>query len=609
MPGTRLLRATTLGGVIAVVGAVLLAPSAQALPSNGDITDAMVYGSSGPIGSVISDLTGEDDQTSTIAAPFPINFFGTKYDGFCITTNGGLYPVATSSHSCSDAYDKDLDHLAQSSQAPMIAALGVDLDLGNSVYRDSEPMATIADDGSELTVATASPNGLTVGDPVILWFDAEDADYGTQHSSTVQSVISSTQFTVASQGSTFAARPAVGHVVSHKYANSTDDSDGDGLADDGFGAVAQIYEGTTTINGQDAWVLTWYRVPNYDDANDPALTNTFQIVLLKEPTANASTAGYDFTIEYNYGLVQDGDDGYSAADPGNECESGDADCRWAVGWVNYIPGSNPNDPTDGATTDPYELFAGAQVPEILDGGAKALTSNSLNTSVRGRYIFKMIGGQTVGFSVPTLDGTQSSAPASTPTSTTTTDPLAPVQPATEAVGYSAGTENSVAVPVTVSPTADRKGVVMTGSGFTMTFVGASSTGSPFDIDSDGNLVLSTTGSVQVSGTGFAPNTQVKVYLFSTPTQLGTTTTNSSGAFSASFPLPSGISAGVHTVQASGYTTGNVVRTLSLGVRVTGPALASTGFDAVPLAAGGGIVLLLGAALMGAGRFRSRSPQG
>lgn len=68
-------------------------------------------------------------QTHTIAAPWPLNFFGDKFDGICITTNGGVYPVATGTTTCSDEFDRDLENLALESSAPMIAVLAVDVNL------------------------------------------------------------------------------------------------------------------------------------------------------------------------------------------------------------------------------------------------------------------------------------------------------------------------------------------------------------------------------------------------------------------------------------------------------------------------------------------------
>ncbi|HXR43421.1 MAG TPA: nidogen-like domain-containing protein [Pseudolysinimonas sp.] len=281
----------------------------------GDVTDAMRYDVAGPIGLPLADLSGEDDETTTVAAPFPINFFGVASGGVCVTTNGGFYPVPTAGDSCSDAYDKNLENLALDSGSSIIAALAGDLDL----------------------------------------------------------------------------------------------SECDNPTPDGFGIPCEIYFGTTTVDGRDAFAITWYRVPMYTGDNDPALSNTFQIVIVKKATGS-DVAGWDFDIEYNYGNLTDGEDGYSAADPSSDCEGdqGDPDCRWGIGWANYLAG-----PPESA--DPYELFPSTPVFDLVDSGATPMTKNSLNSPVLGRYTFAMVGGVTQGFSVPTLgDGTPAPAAEEAP---------------------------------------------------------------------------------------------------------------------------------------------------------------------------------------------------
>ncbi len=176
---------------------------------------------------------------------------------------------------------------------------------------------------------------------------------------------------------------------------------------DGFGIPCEIYFGTTTVDGRDAFIITWYRVPMNNDDNAETLSNTFQLVIVKKATGD-DTVGWDFDIEFNYGTLTDGEDGYSAADPTDECdgEEGDADCRWGIGWANFIPGA-PD------TADSYELFASTPVFDLVDGGATPLVKNSLNSSVLGRYTFSMVGGVTQGFAVPVLAGTPKPALAAT----------------------------------------------------------------------------------------------------------------------------------------------------------------------------------------------------
>lgn len=99
-----------------------------------------------------------------------------------------------------------------------------------------------------------------------------------------------------------------------------------------------------------------------------------------------------------------------------------------------------------------------------------------------------------------------------------------------------------------------------------------------DVDSDtiptatyasGNTQISAKPGEQVTigGSDFKPNTTVTATMFSTPTVLGTFTTNSSGSFTGSVTIPSSASIGTHTIVLSGtnYAGSNASVTLSLEV--------------------------------------------
>lgn len=362
---------TRRGVAAAVLAAVLLTTTAPALAvgNSRDVSDAMRYGPSAPLGEVIAEFEDQDDTTKTYAAPWPLNFFGVKYEGLCVTTNGGVYPVADSTVDCSNEYDMSLDNLALESDAPMIAVLAVDANT-----EACDPVRDAQRDG----------------------------------------------------------------------------------AGDGFGSPCSIYiDLDATIEGRDAVVVTWYRVSQYEDANDPTLENTYQLALIKLPTTDGATVGYDFDLEFNYGTITDGEDGYSAENPAEECESGTDDCRWGIGVASYDPGTAPADTpadsapeaTDPAVSDPpvtdststdasdpvgvepadevpadtdapvlepataesavgYEFFAPTEVPNMMDNGATPLIANSLGTDVLGRYTCGMVSGQAVGCDPVTMRAPQ-----------------------------------------------------------------------------------------------------------------------------------------------------------------------------------------------------------
>ena len=72
---------------------------------------------------------------------------------------------------------------------------------------------------------------------------------------------------------------------------------------------------------------------------------------------------------------------------------------------------------------------------------------------------------------------------------------------------------------------------------------------------------------KVEGTGFLPSSEVRLYVFSTPRYVGSVTTDASGNFSGSVPIPKDLAVGRHTLQANGYSKDSMVRSLSLGVVV------------------------------------------
>lgn len=182
-----------------------------------------------------------------------------------------------------------------------------------------------------------------------------------------------------------------------------------------------------------------------DDANDPLLENTFQLALIKLPTTDGVTNGFNFDLEFNYGTVTEYDDGYSAADPTSECDTlpeGNPDCRWGIGIVSYSPATEPEpeatttEPTaaDPATTEPaateastlepaaasavgYEFFAPTEVLNMMDDGATPLIANSLGTDVLGRYTCGMVNGAAVGCDPVTMTSGDEPELASTLAST------------------------------------------------------------------------------------------------------------------------------------------------------------------------------------------------
>jgi hypothetical protein len=111
-------------------------------------------------------------------------------------------------------------------------------------------------------------------------------------------------------------------------------------------------------------------------------------------------------------------------------------------------------------------------------------------------------------------------------------------------------------------------LVVEGDGFTISLSAYSENGEAPNLNSDGKLVLAARSSASFSGSGFAPNTNVVIWLFSDPRELGSVLTDSSGSFEGSLPLPSEILAGEHTVQLNGLTPTGETRSVAVGVVVS-----------------------------------------
>jgi LPXTG-motif cell wall-anchored protein len=391
----RLIAGASIAAVVAI--SALSLPLTASAAGVGDQSSAVLYEATSPIGTVLTNLTNQDDDSTTIALPFSINFFGSKYDALCVSTNGTVVPVPTALDGCGSDYDVDLAEYATDNDESVIGALLADLDPTEELWPGSIPIASVSVASEIITITTAGPHGYLVGDEASYFLVEDHPELGHGWTDFVDTVISPTQFTINTTGSGIGdfADTALAGSVGRLYDDTIDDSDADGLADDGFGAVKQVYAGATTFEGKPAFAVTWYRMPTNDAVNSPALSNTFQIVFVQEPTTDAVTLGYDFTAQFNFGTLTDSNDGYDAADPTTECDSETPEeCRWSVGWARWDSGTD--------TAEEFELFANAPVSEIVDGGSTPLVLNSLNSAVGGRYTMSMTAGVTGGYAIPAL---------------------------------------------------------------------------------------------------------------------------------------------------------------------------------------------------------------
>jgi hypothetical protein len=143
-------------------------------------------------------------------------------------------------------------------------------------------------------------------------------------------------------------------------------------------------------------------------------------------------------------------------------------------------------------------------------------------------------------------------------------------------------ENGISSAVKLVITDELNGYSLSSAGWEVRLDVSDQMSAPVPLDEFGNVVLNEDRLVQVSGTGFQPNSPVRVWLFSEPVRLADITTDENGNFVGQAQLPEGIPTGEHTVQLNGLTKDGQLRSVSLGV-VVQPNLVVTpaapvGFD-------------------------------
>jgi len=83
--------------------------------------------------------------------------------------------------------------------------------------------------------------------------------------------------------------------------------------------------------------------------------------------------------------------------------------------------------------------------------------------------------------------------------------------------------------------------------------------------------------MRVTGEGFAPNTMVKVWIFSEPTEAAEVLSDDEGRVDAVVEMPAELALGQHTVQLNGVTPRGDVRSINVGVMLV-PSTVTDGAD-------------------------------
>jgi hypothetical protein len=110
-------------------------------------------------------------------------------------------------------------------------------------------------------------------------------------------------------------------------------------------------------------------------------------------------------------------------------------------------------------------------------------------------------------------------------------------------------------------------MVINAGSVSATLSGTDSAGKTLPLDTDGTVHLSAGDLIKVSVGGFEPKSIVEVWLFSTPTQLGSAVVATDGTMSGTYKLPFGVKSGSHRVVVTAKLPNGKATTFTLGVLI------------------------------------------
>jgi uncharacterized repeat protein (TIGR02543 family) len=233
--------------------------------------------------------------------------------------------------------------------------------------------------------------------------------------------------------------------------------------------------------------------------------------------------------------------------------------------------------TAAFTDDPEIVIANPPVatPPPSGGGSSPVVQQPA-------VIVVPVAETTTAVVVPVAETTTAVAPTPPLVDTAPPLPVTPTAP-TSAIPYgqalveirnAAGIVSSTKREVFISPSIPNTQVVRAGE-IQMTLSTENSSGASNKMI-DAMLTIAQGDVIKFTVSGFKPNSEVAVYFFSEPILLGKIISDKDGKYAGSFPAPSGLEVGNHTIQLVGYLIDDSVASLSLPVLVV-PATSSKVF--------------------------------
>ena len=222
-------------------------------------------------------------------------------------------------------------------------------------------------------------------------------------------------------------------------------------------------------------------------------------------------------------------------------------------------------PTNTTTVAPTNTTTVAPTNTTTLAPTNTTTVAPTNTIESSPSVGKPVGSTTTT-SPSGISSLKSSGLISTTTSSTSTT-VAPEAP--EAPEVSLGDAGVVIGGKSTATTVTRSGnsVLIAGGGIEANIYGESADGNRINLDANGDLRLNNDDRIVVEASGFDRATIVKVWMYSTPTQLGRIEVSESGTGMASFSVPASVDAGEHRVVLDGANEQGQDVIVGLGIAV------------------------------------------
>ncbi len=169
--------------------------------------------------------------------------------------------------------------------------------------------------------------------------------------------------------------------------------------------------------------------------------------------------------------------------------------------------------------------------------------------------------------------TTTTAPTTTTTSTTVPAGSSELQPAPELVNTASAQGAATIGGKTAKATTSRVNnqLIFTAAGFTITYAGVNADGSVIPLRADGVSELAREDMFRLDAKGFAPGTQVTVWMFSQPQRLTKLTVGADGLVRTALRVPKSLKDGLHHVVLVGVDQNKKEAKFEFGLNVGVPA--------------------------------------